>query len=211
MRGSLTASKLRTILMISIVAVIVAVSAGFYFFQKQLKAYATEISVLNADAKAGSDDLQALQSLQNTLEEEQGAIEKARSIVAESQKYQFQDQIVNDISNIASDNGVVVTQFNFAGGQESADGTTAPATSGAAAATPAADTQTPDAKPTPSSLKTESVSVSIESPLPYNRLMNFIRAIEQNSLKMQIASVSLTKEEGSNVTTQSFNLEVYVR
>lgn len=195
---ALTATKLRLILFISMVLIIVAATVGFYFAQQKLAEYATAISSLNASAQAGNENLQTLRSLENKLNEEREAMTKARSIVAQSQQYLYQDQIVKDLSKIAGDNGVVITQFDFASNGTDTSGGSAPAAT--------APSQAPA-----SGLKSETVTVTIKSPLQYSALMNFIKAIELNPLKMQIASISLTKDEGSAVTSQTFAIEVYVK
>lgn len=200
---ALTATKLRLFLFIGMILIAVGASVGFYFAQQKLAEYAAAISDLNASAQAGNDNLQTLRSLKDRLDGEREVMTKARSIVAQSQQYLYQDQIVKDLSKIAGDNGVVITQFDFASsgaGTPGATGTTTPGTT------------TPAAPSSPSSgLKSETVNVTIKSPLQYSALMNFIKAIELNPLKMQIASIALTKGEGSTVTSQAFAIEVYVK
>ena len=208
MTGSaMTATKLRLLLIIGMAMLAVVSSAAFYFIQQRLAEYASEISVLNATAKSGNSDLQTLRSLETRLDEERNAITKARSIVADSQQYRYQDQIVTDIARIAGDSGVVVTQFDFSGA--STGGTTTPTTP-----TPQPSTTTPGSSATgTSSLKSETVNVTIKSPVSYNALMNFIKAIETNPTKMQIATISMTADAAnpSQVSPQSFTIKVYVR
>jgi hypothetical protein len=200
-KGTLTATKLRLLLIIGMILIVVSAIAGFYFAQQMLSKYASEISNLNANAEAGNDNIQTLRSLEDQLANEREAMTKARSIVAQSQQYLYQDQIVEDLSKIAGDSGVVITQFDFA----STTGTPG-ATSGSTTPPPASSTPS-----VTSGLKSETVNVTIKSPLQYTALMNFIKAIELNPLKMQIASISLTKDEGSTVTSQAFTIEVYVK
>ena len=184
--NAMTATRLRLLLIIGMVVLAVASSAAFYFIQQRLAAYANEISMLNATAKSGNSDLQTLRSLDARLDEERDAITKARSIVADSQQYLYQDQIVTDIARIAGDSGVVVTQFDFSGG--TTGGTATPTT-------PQPDTTAPGSSATgTSSLKSETVNVTIKSPVSYNSLMNFIKAIETNHTKMQIATISMTAD-----------------
>lgn len=204
--NAMTATRLRLLLIIGMVVLAVASSAAFYFIQQRLAAYANEISMLNATAKSGNSDLQTLRSLDARLDEERDAITKARSIVADSQQYLYQDQIVTDIARIAGDSGVVVTQFDFSGG--TTGGTATPTTP------QPSDTTAPGSSATgTSSLKSETVNVTIKSPVSYNSLMNFIKAIETNPTKMQIATISMTADAAnpSQVSPQSFTIKVYVR
>ena len=206
-KGEMTASKLRLILSIMMLLALVSASVSFYFAQSKLKEYAVTISQLNATAQNGNDNLQTLQNLQKRLEDERETMTKARSIVAQSQQYLYQDQIVQDLSRIAGDNGVVITQFDFA--------STTSAVGGGEAALAALPSDTETTSPVPavptSSLKSQTVNVTIKSPLPYDNLMNFIKAIELNPMKMQIAAISLAKDTGNNVSSQAFTIEVYVR
>lgn len=201
MTGNMTASRLRAGLLVTILLIIVAMAGGFFYTQRRLSAYATQISTMNADAQSGDANIQTLRNLQTRIDQEQPTIASARSIVADSATYS--DLVVNDISRIANESGVDITSFEFV--DSATASTTAPATAGAPATTGAQPAAAPNG------VTKKVVSVSLESPLPYAKLMEFIRKIESNDLKMQFASVSMAKGEGSNVTTQTFSIEVYVR
>ena len=210
MSREMSASRLRTILIIAVILLIVIVSGGFWFAQRNLYAYASQISTMNADAKSGDTNIQTLTGLGTRLEEEASTIASARSLVADNAT--FSDLVVNDISQIAKESGVVITSFEFV---EPADASTAsptvPAPAAAAAPTtpvPAAPTTTTQA---PSGVTKRVVTVTLESPLEYAKLMDFIRKIETNKLRMQFASVSITKGDGTEVATQTFSIEVNVR
>lgn len=198
-RAALTARSLRIILAIAIVLILAVSVAGFYFAQKELRSYSATISQLNADAKSGDNNITAYRNLSIELQKNQASAEKAKSIVAQSKEYKYQDQIVQDLSAIAAKSKVTILSYSF--------GATT-AASGAATA-PAPTTTTPTAPA--SGLNTKSVSVTINSPLEYTSLMAFIREIESNPLKMQIGSVSLTKGTGTTVASQGFTIEVYVQ
>lgn len=202
MTGSMTASRLRAVLLVSVVLIIVAITGGFLYAQRNLSGYATQISTMNANAQSGDANIQTLRGLQSRLEQERLTIASARSIVADSAT--FSDQAVSDITRIAAESKVNITGFEFI--ESASNGATTPAT----------PTTTPGAGAQPSPAATGSVtkkvvSVTLESPLPYAKLMDFIRRIETNDLKMQFAGVNMAKEQGSNVTTQTFSIEVYVR
>ena len=201
MKNSMSASRLRMLLSVGIVGIVAAVAGGFFYAQQNLSAYASEISKLNADAESGDTNVQTLKNLQKRLAQEQATIRNARSIVADSATYS--DQVIGDITRIAAESGVEITSFGFVDASGTSSGTTAPA---AAPVTPT----TPTAAG-PSGVTKKVVSVTLKSPLRYSNLMNFIRSIESNDLKMQFASVNMTKDEGDMVATQTFSIEVYVR
>lgn len=202
--NGMTASRLRIILSVSILLLIVAVAGGFLFAQRNLKGYATTISRLNADAESGDQNIRTLRSLKTRLAEEQLAITSARSIVADNATYA--DQVISDITRIANESGVTITSFEFAG-DATASGT-APAP-GAVPTTPT--TTAPTAGGAPAGVTKKAVTVTLQSPLKYTSLMNFIQKVETNKLKMQFASVAMTKGEKDTVTAQTFSIEVYVR
>lgn len=208
MKNGMTASKLRLVLSVVIVGIIGLAAGGFWFAHKSLTAYATQISGLNADAESGDTNIRTLKSLEERLEREQDTIKNARSIVADGDTYS--DQVIGDISRIARDSGVEITSFGFV----SASGTSGVSTPAPAPTTPAptgAGTETPAGTSAPSGVTKKTVSVTVKSPLRYSNLMAFIRNIESNDLKMQFASVNMTKDEGDMVATQTFSIEVYVR
>lgn len=209
MEVKLTAPYLRMILFALIALVLIGTIAGFYFIQGRMREYADSISVLNADVEAGAQNIQTLKALQKRLKDEAAIAEKARAIVAESQEYVYQDSIVTDINKIARSSNVTVKNFTFS---DAAATTTAPA-----AGTTTTPPVTPTAPTTPGAaagtVNTRMVSVEIVSPVSYTSVMDFIRQIEKNPLKMQISSVSLQKdqENPTRVVPQSFTIKVYVR
>ena len=204
--SGLTARKLRLLLILTMVLVSVLAAVGFYFMQMQLRAYANEISQLNADALDGGENLNTLRQLSVQLDEKASTIAKTKRIVAESKQYVYQDEIIKDLATIGRESGVSVTGFSFTGAGVVAGTSTTPTGTTAPESSP-----TPAASSNPSTLKSQSVTVTIASPVAYTNLMRFIKRIELNPLKMQIARVSISKESGSKVTSDSFVIEVYVR
>lgn len=202
--GSLNARSLRLILILVMILIVIATIAGFYFSQQQILKYANDVSQSNSDAAAGGQNLATLRNLDTQLDQKAGTIEKAKKIVAESKDYVYQDQIIKDIADIGNETGVDITGFSFtpqtAGASAAPTGTSAPSVNEPAASTVAGST-----------LKSQTVTVTIDSPLSYNNLMKFIKRIEQNSFKMQIANVSITGAEDSEVSSEAFSIEVYVR
>ena len=200
-RSTVTARSLRVILAVTIVLILAASIAGFYFAQKELRSYSATISELNANAKSGDNNITAYRRLTEELAKNQASASKAKSIVAQSKEFKYQDQIVTDLSAIAAKSKVTILSYSF-GATTAAAGTATPA--------PAPSTTAPVTTPA-SGLNTKSVSITINSPLEYTNLMAFIREIESNPLKMQIGSVSLTKGTGTTVASQGFTIEVYVQ
>ena len=148
MKSSLTATRLRLILVTIMLLIVVAATAGFVFAQKYLTDYATSISKLNADAQSGGKNLETLSSLEKQLLEDAGLIIRTRSIVADNSTYA--DQFLSDIGRIAQQSGVTITGIGF----DAVDATTgtAPATTPQPATTTPGNPTDPAATPAPSTI-----------------------------------------------------------
>lgn len=206
MNGQMTAKRLRIVLIAAMIVVILAVGGGFFFAHKSLLGYAKTISQLNADADTGDQSIATLRSLEEKLDSEQDSIDAAKSVISDSSS--FATTVYQDINRIAGESGVTIASFEFV----NSSSTTTPAAGQAAPTTPATTT-TPaaPAATTPSGVSQKAVTVTLASPVSYDKLMTFISKIEANDLKLQIASVKLTKEAGGNVGTQTFSIGAYVR
>jgi hypothetical protein len=205
MKSTMNAKRLRLVLIVTMLLILIAATAGFVFAQQYLAAYATSISKLNADAQSGDKNLETLSNLETKLAQDAELIERTRSVVADNATYG--DQFLNDISRIAAEAGVTVTGIEFV------ESTAATPAAGAATTTP---TPQASATPTPSAttgggVTKKSIQVSIQSPLNYTKMMNFLKGIETNALEMQVSSVSLSKDKGDDVSSQGLTIGVYVR
>ena len=194
----MTATRLRLILSASLFVIILIAGVSFSLIDGTLRDMATDVSHTTADAEASRDSVQTLQKVQQELTADADVITRASNIVAESQSYQYQDQIVNDLNDYANKAGVSVTSLDF----------------GATTTTPAAS-----ASPTPTSsapavagVNSKTVTVAIKNPVNYNNLLHFIRSIEQNLTKMQISKVGISKgSSGNDVSSDILTIQVYVR
>ncbi|HEX7483868.1 MAG TPA: hypothetical protein VF281_01820 [Candidatus Saccharimonadales bacterium] len=203
----LTPTKLRLILATGLVLTITGAGVIFALASSQLKTVATTVSHKVADAQASQNNLTNLRKIERFLEDHQATVTRANDIVAESKSYEYQNQIVNDLKSYAASAGISITDFNFTSANSAAPTTpAAPAAGGTT--TPATETAAPAAP----SLKSTSVTVTLASPVRYDNLLRFIKAIEQNLTKMQISTVSLSKgTTDSEVTTDTLAIEVYIR
>jgi TolA-binding protein len=191
-RRSLTATGLRLTLSITLLSIAIIASVTIHFLNEGLKTFATEVSHTSADARASEDTIQTLKKIEQELDANREVIERARSIVADSQSYQYQDQIITDLNDYANRAGIGITNIDFSTAE------VAPGTPGAAPVAPAG-------------VKTTSVSITLKNPVDYNSLLRFIKSIEQNLTKMQISRVGLAKDTGNNVSSEALAIEVYIR
>jgi hypothetical protein len=201
-RPNITATRLRLILSASLFVITLLAGVLFYFADKQLQTAAVATSHATIDSTASQNNVQTLQNIQKQLANDKDIIAQANSIVADSQSYQYQDQIVSDLNKYASAAGISITNIDFAAGN--ASGSTSTGKTGTTT------TPTPTA---PSGVKTTSVSVTMDNPIGYGSFLKFLRSIEDNLTKMQVQSISLSKGTGSGdqVSSDVLTIQVYVR
>lgn len=204
----LNATALRAILTSTLVLIVAAGAAIFIYANKQLGAVAVEVSHATVDAASSDNNLSNLQMVERELVKQRDAIARTSSIVADSQSYQYQDQIIDDLNEYARRAKISITNLDFGA---SPDGTAAPSATPAPA--PAGGTAgTPPATPTAVGVKSTTVSVTLANPVNYNDLLTFVRLIEQNLTKMQISKLSLSADQSTGgVTSDSLTIEVYIK
>lgn len=196
--NGIDAPKLRILLSLLIIVIICAAAGAFWFFRQQLESYALQVQKANADAQVSSNDIAKLESLKQELEDNQVAVARAKSIVADSQHYQYQNQIVDDITTYAQKAGVTISGISF--------DSDAAAGAGSVAAPAAQSTTT-------TGLKAVSVTLSLKNPTNYAAVIRFMHYIEANLTKMQILDVGFSRiaNDPVNITVEHISLEVYTR
>lgn len=200
--SGLTAQKLRLLLICSILLLILIGGTAFWYVNQQLTGFANQVRVTAATANASTADLTNLQSLKTQLAEDADTVERTKNIVADSQSYSYQDQIIKDINTYANRAGVTITSYTFMTDTPSAAGGQRAEVSGQSSTKAVAG------------LKSVGVAIAIKSPVKYTNIMNFIHAIEQNLTKMQLSGISLTKDsqaQTDNITAGTLTIEVYTR
>jgi hypothetical protein len=197
--NGIDAPKLRIILISSILLLFVIASVAFWFFRSQLLTFAEQVQKDNTAASISTSDISKLESIQDELEENEVAVTRAQSIVADSQQFQYQDQIIADITAYAQRAGVVITGYTF----PSSDGQQTTASNGAPTT----------AAPAPAGLKSVQVSIAIKNPVEYKPIMQFVKYIEANLTKMQITEMTLAASTvgSSQVNVGTINVQVYTR
>lgn len=193
---TMTATRLRLVLSVALFA-IVAIGVGiFSLAESQLKKVAIDVSHSVVDANASRDKLQSLQKIQQELAAQQAVVLRAGKVAANSQSYQYQNQIINDLNRYAKRAHITLTNIDFA---------TDVSTKSTTATKPGAT-----AAPVPSGVKPATISVTIKSPVNYQNLLQFMRSLEQNLTKMQVSSISLSKGDGG-VSSDALTIQVYVK
>lgn len=201
--SGMTPTRFRAILCISIVLLLIAAVGGFIFFRTTLLDYAAKVNQSAQQASISTNDVATLERLKEEMEDNKVAVTRANNIVADSQSYQYQDQIINDLSIYARAAGVAVSSYNFIDESAAASSTSSQTTTDTAA----------QATPNPTGLKSTKVSISLKSPANYRSIMKFIHSIERNLTKMQLSGISLSgsPETRDNITVNPLTIEVYIR
>lgn len=202
MKGPMTATKLRLILSCSLVLVAGILVGIFVYFYSQLETAATETNHTVVDAAASQNNIATLDKIEDFLKENSQVVERARSIVADSQSYQYQDQIITDLNDFANRNNVTITNVDFTGTNQPAANT----------ATPGVTAPAPTPQPA-GGIKSTSATVTIKTPVNYDDLLRFLESIERNLTKMQVSKVSLSRGSatGNDIVSDALTIEVYIR
>ena len=200
----LNATLARILLSLALVLILLVMTAGFYMAYNFMKDSAQQVASVQADAKAADKKLQDVRSLSSKLEKYQDSVKKAEKIVAESTSYQYQNQIINDITAYARQAGVGISSFTF---QDDSKASGSKSSSSTTSQTPATSSS-----PSPSGAKSTSVSIQMDKHLNYVRFLQFLHLLEQNLTRMQVANISLAKGENpQEVESQALKLELYLR
>lgn len=164
MKKQLTPSQLRIILVLSLLLAIGLGIGGFILLRGVLAAKATEISQIATEVKGLSDNIRKLESAEKTLKANEDVEVKAREMLAESQSYQYQDRIVQDLKAIAGTSGVNIKNVDFMVSQTPASAVVpqAPAQGTPGVATPTSNL--------PGGINQTKATITIESPVSYNSL-----------------------------------------
>ncbi len=144
------------------------------------------------DAELAQEELVRLQQLQTTLSDNKADIDKTAKIVADSQQYQFQDQVVNDVTRYASRYNIDILSFDF--GIKPGAISQGAATGG-------------------SSQQKTAVSVQLNNNIPYDSLLKFLKSLENNVTKMQLTGLSLQPNvaDANQILAPTIELEVFLR
>lgn len=198
---------LRRLLTVALLLLLIGIGGGFYFVYTSLEESAEETAAAQLEAKSTDLHLEQLMETRRQLDLSTEAREKAQKIVADSRSYEYQNQIIADLTAYANQSNLDAVSFSFLGGTGSTQSAPSESTEGAEAANP-------EAGGASANINSVLVSVGLSGDTSYLSLLNFVNLIEQNLTRMQVTSIALSdsnsvQADGSSV--QSLNIEVYVR
>jgi hypothetical protein len=198
----LTPTKLRVILVVVFVFLIALGSVIFLLGYKQIKQYSQESQSKSTEALESNSKVTTLMSIKQKLEANASVVDQASQLVAESQYYAYQDQIIKDINTYAARAGVGINGITFNDSAISSSGTTNSSSSSGSTAAPVG-------------IKTTTATVTFSGDVNYTSYLKFLHSLEQGLFRMSVLGISIARSSGNsgsdNVTSQPLNIEVYIR
>ena len=203
---TLTATNLRIILAVSLVAITAIGAGGFALAYNWLDGFAADASTVASHAAASESELQELSQTEKMLKTQHHAVERASKIAAESKSYQYQDQIINDLNDFARKAGITISDITFADNNAK----------GSSSSSSSSSNKTGTSLPAIAGLKATTASVTVKNPVEYRKLLTFMYLVEQSLTKMRIANVDLSRSTAQgqppdSITSNTLTIEVYLR
>jgi hypothetical protein len=184
----MTASRLRYVLIALIVLMLGGFVAGAWWVQGILAAKVSETDHAKIDAEISGTELQQLKLLQKQLADQKDVVDRAKQIAASSSQYQYQDQVIRDVSDYAARYKIVVNNFDFNAASQS------------------------KATETVGGLKKTTFTVTLKGPLSYTTFLRFLRDLESNLTKIQVTSLTLAPDKDpTSVSNPTLSLVVYLK
>lgn len=174
-----------------IVALIIGIGASGYFLHTSLIAKVVAIDHKKIDSDINETALLNARRLSRILEQHHDSMDRASAIVADTKHYEYQNQIVSDITSYAAESRITILGFDFID--------------------PAANAKKSSASS--AGVKSVVASISLASPVPYNNYLHFLRLIERNLTKMQVTQLDLSNdpENAGSIGSPTVTIEVYVQ
>ena len=170
MKKSMQATSLRRLLIVVILLILAGGTVAFYYGVVQIKAFAIEANHINADAEASASNIDKLRTLKQALADSETLIDKANKVFATDANYQSQG--LKDVQKYAKSFGLTISSTNF-------------------------DTKSSE-NSTLASSSAKSFMITLQSPVNYKGLLQFLNAIEGNLPKMQVTSLTVSRPPSGN-------------
>lgn len=197
-KQSLNAVSLRLMLVVGMIVILAASAALFWVIAGTLRDVAVTTNHTKKDAEVSANTVENLERIQDTLENNKEVVDRTNRIVAESQSYQYQDQIIKDLNDYARSTGVSITNIDFSSAAETGSSS--------------GSEENKSSSSTISGVNSVSANITLNTPVNYTSLLRFLNSIEQNLTKMQVSKVNVAKAEGANeVSSEALTIQVYTR
>ena len=159
-------------------------TAIFFFAKNWLTDYAKTIEVVSINTSS-TISTTSINVLEDELESQSGVINQAATLT--TSESEFLSKISTDINYYASKYNISIESINE-------------------------NTENQSAKIT-SDVSTRYVTVTFNNPLIYSNFYKFIKSIENNTPKMQISSIDISRSIGSDgyISVKPLTIEVYIK
>lgn len=193
----MTPKRMNRVLKITILLLVVGVSAGVYLADKQLNAIATDTARLRAQVEISDKQLSAYQLTKQKVDSLSYVEELAGKVLPEEQE---QSLTVAEISQFALRARLAVEDITFVDTEKTA------VTKGKAG-----DKKTKST--IPKGVSVIPMSIKFQDGSRYDYLLEFLRSVEDNRRKMQVTNISLTPDADNRALLKSVTVELnlYVR
>lgn len=218
MKAGLTATKLRIILTLALIAIVGLGVALHLTVGNMVQNYAVSVNKKSSEAASSDERLRQLSSLKSNLEKHKKTMQRVSHIAAEQESYNYQDQVIQDLERYAQRSGISISSISFSGGSSSTSGSApaaaapaAPATSGAAAPAEGAPAGAV-AQPAASGASPTLITLTPKTPMSYDGFIKFLHAVENNLTRMQVSNLAIARsEEDNGLAISTIALEVYIK
>ncbi len=187
--SSLSATQLRWILIGVMCLAITIGGIGVWYLNGLLAEKMAAVSDASRVAESSKTNLGRAQALKIYMENHTTDIYKAAQLVAQTTLYQYQNQIVADLTRYANAARVTITGFDFP--QDIASATVDKATG----------------------LKSFTANITLANPIPYKNYLQFLKYIEQNLMQMQITDIAIAPDakDVNMISSTLIGIQVYVK
>lgn len=186
-KRTFTASSFRIFLSIGLVLCILGGAGLFVYGYTQVKTFSIAVSKRKADAKASDNSVSSLELLKSKLNDLSSTKTLLSYISSSSDLPQFEAE--RNLRAIADKLNVPIKSVTFVDSGLDSPATASPsANSSSSAGSTTAVTSKPGAK----------IAFEINGSISYDKLINFLNAIELNMPKLQIQSITLPPDSTRN-------------
>lgn len=204
--GQLTATKLRAILSILIVAIVLLIIAAIFFGNKLLSSSSEPLHDSIIKSHSSQNLLDDINLADKKLHDQKKSVEQARQIIAQSQDYKYQEQLIYDLNQYAKMTGVAISSYKF---DVAAPGQTRPSANASTGPTAVKKTIAP------AGTTTASATITLNEDLNYENFLKFIYLIEKNIVQIRIQSLDISAQVDQSgqlkVAAPSINMEIFIK
>jgi len=201
---SMNAIGVERLFIIAVLLLSILLVVNFIFVARLLTSQSKKADHAKIESEVSVHDIETIESAGKKIAKDLDAVRRAEAIVAESQLYQYQDQIINDLQGYAGKSGLEIAGYSFSTAPTTAPGAAAPAT-------PAPGTAGAAAQTAPIvGVASTSVTITLGENVGYTNFLNLLRYIENNVTRMQVTDIALAPDPKNRTVLLNPTLSITV-